>query len=164
MNGRSVGGRQFRSVTKAERHRQIVELVRNRVIRTQEELVEALRTMDLDVTQATVSRDLHELGVLRIHDQDGTRYVATVADADPVTAAARLRTAVREHVRTLEFIGNIGVIRTRPSSAPLVASAIDHGNFDEVAGTLAGDDTVIVVARSPRAARSLSAQLDEMSR
>jgi len=149
--------------SKVERHRAIVDLVRAHPIRTQDELVDALRGLRLDVTQATVSRDVRALGLMRVPDGDGLRYVATAADADPTGTSARLRSAVREHVRGIEFVGHLGVIRTRPSTAPLVAAALDQAHFEEVAGTVAGDDTVIVVARGGEAARRLQKRIESIS-
>jgi transcriptional regulator of arginine metabolism len=148
---------------KAERHRAIIDLVRAHPIRTQDELVDALRGLRLDVTQATVSRDVRELGLVRVADGDGLRYVASPADVDPGGTSARLRSAVREHVRGVEFVGHLGVIRTRPSTAPLVAAAIDQAHFEEVAGTVAGDDTVLVVARGVDAARKLQQRIEAIS-
>ena len=152
-----------RAPGKAERHRAIVDLVRAHPIRTQDELVDALRGLRLDVTQATVSRDVRELGLVRVPDGDGPRYVSSPADADPTGTSARLRSAVREHVRGVEFVGHLGVVRTRPSTAPLVAAAIDQAHFDEVAGTVAGDDTVLVVARGNEAAARLRRKLEAIS-
>lgn len=148
---------------KAQRQRAIFELVRTRVIRTQEELVEQLRRRHLDVTQATVSRDIRELGLLRVHDHTGSRYVTPVAELDVEGAQLRLRSAVREHVRTVEFIDLLGVLHTAPGTAPLVAGAVDGARFDEVAGTVAGDDTVLIVARSRPAAQRLWLRLRAMA-
>jgi len=152
-----------RTPTKAERHRAILDLVRAHPIRTQDDLVDALRGLRLDVTQATVSRDVRELALMRVPDGDGLRYVATAADADPTGTSTRLRGAMREHVRGVEFVGHLGVIRTRPSTAPLVAAALDQAHFEEVAGTVAGDDTVLVVARGNDAARRLHTRLEAIS-
>jgi transcriptional regulator of arginine metabolism len=152
-----------RAPTKAERHRAILDLVRAHPIRTQDELVDALRGLRLDVTQATVSRDVRELALMRVPDGDGLRYVATAADADPTGISTRLRSAMREHVRGVEFVGHLGVLRTRPSTAPLVAAAIDQAHFEEVAGTVAGDDTVLVVARGNDAARRLQTRLEAIT-
>jgi transcriptional regulator of arginine metabolism len=158
-----MAARSPRIPNKAERHRAIVDLVRAHPIRTQEELADALRGLRLDVTQATVSRDVRELGLVRVPDGDGLRYVASPADVDPGGTSARLRSAVREHVRGVEFVGHLGVIRTRPSTAPLVAAALDQAHFEELAGTVAGDDTVLLVARGNEAARRLQKRLESLS-
>jgi len=146
---------------KVERQQAILDLVDGRAIRTQEELVEALRLRGLEVTQATVSRDLRELGLARVAGGEGLRYVAAVQEAEGV-GLARLRSAMREHVRSVEFVDVLGVVRTRPSTAPLVAAAIDGARYAEVAGTVAGDDTVLVVARGARAAATLAARLEAL--
>jgi transcriptional regulator of arginine metabolism len=158
-----MAARSPRIPNKAERHRAIVDLVRAHPIRTQEELADALRGLRLDVTQATVSRDVRELGLVRVPDGDGLRYVASPADVDPGGTSARLRSAVREHVRGVEFVGHLGVIRTRPSTAPLVAAALDQAHFEELAGTVAGDDTVLVVARGLDAAKRLQRRIESIN-
>jgi transcriptional regulator of arginine metabolism len=159
----TMAARSPRIPNKAERHRAIVDLVRAHPIRTQEELADALRGLRLDVTQATVSRDVRELGLVRVPDGDGLRYVASPADVDPGGTSARLRSAVREHVRGVEFVGHLGVIRTRPSTAPLVAAALDQAHFEELAGTVAGDDTVLVVARGLDAAKRLQRRIESIN-
>lgn len=163
MRNGAVAVRPARVPNKAERHRAILDLVRAHPIRTQDELVDALRGLRLDVTQATVSRDVRELGLLRVADGEGLRYVASPADIDPGGTSARLRSALRDHVRGVEFVGHLGVVRTRPSTAPLVAAALDQAHFEEVAGTVAGDDTVLVVARGVDAARKLQKRIEAIS-
>jgi len=149
--------------TKAARHRVILELVRQRIIRTQEELVDQLRRRHVDATQATISRDIRELGLVRVQHDGGARYTAPAAEVDAGAAAHRLRNALREHVQRIEFVDLLGLIHAAPGSASLVGSAIDGARFDEVAGTVAGDDTVLVVARSRPAAQRLWLRLRAMS-
>jgi transcriptional regulator of arginine metabolism len=145
---------------KSQRQRTILDLVRSRAVRTQEEIVEALHRRGLEVTQATVSRDIREIGLARVHDPDGPRYVATGEEAEEGSpVSARLSAVMREHVRSMEFVEHIGVVHTRPSSAPLVAAVIDSAHFEEVAGTVAGDDTVLVVVRTRPGARRLADRL-----
>lgn len=152
---------------KHERQRAILGLVRTRPIRTQEELVAALGARHLDVTQATVSRDIRELGLVRVADPDGHRWVAP---GDPAVSAAhavdgdarlasRLERVVREHVVGVEVVDSLGVVHSRPSTAPLVAAAIDQTRLPEVAGTVAGDDTVLVICRGKRAATRMEDRL-----
>jgi transcriptional regulator of arginine metabolism len=148
---------------KVERQRAILELVRTRVIRTQEELVDALHRKRLDVTQATVSRDMREMGLVRVHDGEGHRYMVPVAEIDAETTEERLRNALREHVRTIEFIDLLGVMHTMPGCAQLVAAALDGARFEEIAGTVAGDDTLLVITRSRPAAQRLNLRLRSMN-
>lgn len=155
------------AATKHERHRAILDLVRSRPIRTQEELVAALGARRLDVTQATVSRDIRDLGLVRVTDPDGHRWVAP---GDPTVAAtqaadgdarlpSRLERVVREHVVAVEIVDTLGVVHVRPSTAPLVAAALDQARLPEVAGTVAGDDTVLVVCRGRRAGMRVEERL-----
>ncbi|MGH7686420.1 MAG: arginine repressor [Candidatus Dormibacteria bacterium] len=159
----ATAARSSNGPTKSERQRMIIELVRTRVLRTQEELVDALRDRNLDVTQATVSRDIRELGLVRVHDSDGARYMLAVAELDAGAASERLRTVLREHVRSVEFIDLLGVMHTLPGCAMVVAAAIDSARIEEIAGTIAGDDTILIVTRSRPAAHRLGVRLRDMS-
>ena len=147
------------TAAKPARHRAILGLVRGGVIRTQEDLVAALHRRRFPVTQATVSRDIRELGLLRVHDDAGPRYMAPVAELDEEQTVQRLRNAIREHVQGIEFIDMFGIVHTAPGCAPLVGGALDGSRFEEVAGTIAGDDTVLVIARSRPAAQRLLLRL-----
>ena len=147
------------TAAKPARHRAILGLVRGGVIRTQEDLVDALHRRRFPVTQATVSRDIRELGLLRVHDDAGPRYMAPVAELDEEQTVQRLRNAIREHVQGIEFIDLFGIVHTAPGCAPLVGGALDGSRFEEVAGTIAGDDTVLVIARSRPAAQRLLLRL-----
>lgn len=148
---------------KPARQAAILELVRTRAIRTQDELVDALQAFNLDATQATVSRDIRELGLQRIAEPRGARYVVTPnATEEPPGIGSRLRTVMRDHVRSVEFVEVTGVLRSRPSTAPLVAAALDAARLEDVAGTVAGDDTVLVVARGRTAAARLQRRLREL--
>jgi transcriptional regulator of arginine metabolism len=144
---------------KRSRHRAILELVRTRTIRTQEELVGALRARHLDVTQATVSRDIRELGLIRVPGDGGPRYGQAGAEVDEHLARRRLHNALTEHTQGIEFVDLLGVVHAAPGSASLVAAAVDAARFDELLGTVAGDDTVLLIARSRPAAQRLLATL-----
>jgi transcriptional regulator of arginine metabolism len=147
------------TAAKPARHRAILNLVRGGVIRTQEDLVAELHRRRFAVTQATISRDIRELGLVRVHDEAGPRYMAPVAEIDADQTMHRLRNAIQEHVQTMEFIDLLGIVHTAPGCAPLVAGALDGSRFEEVAGTIAGDDTVLVIARSRPAAQRLLRRL-----
>lgn len=116
--------------SKEERRRAILRLVRRRSLHTQQELSQELAQLGIHATQATVSRDIQELGLVRT--SDGYRT------AVPVSAAGELVLSATQ----VEFLA---VIRTPPGTASLVARTIDESALDEIAGTLAGDDTIIVV-------------------
>jgi transcriptional regulator of arginine metabolism len=145
--------------SKRRRQRAILELVRTRTIRTQDELVSALHGRHQDVTQATVSRDIRELGLLRVPGENGARYVVPGAEVDERAARRRLHNALTEHTHGIEFIDLLGVVHADPGTASVVAVALDNARFDELAGTVAGDDTVLLIARSRPAAQRLMATL-----
>jgi transcriptional regulator of arginine metabolism len=147
---------------KRSRQRAILDVVRTRTIRTQDELVSALHRRRLDVTQATVSRDIRELGLLRIAGDGGARYVLPGAEIDERGARLRLHNALREHTQGIEFIDLLGVVHAQPGTASLVAVALDNARFEELAGTVAGDDTVLLIARSRPAAQRLMARLRDI--
>lgn len=157
-----VAARTDRAAARATRHRAILELVASRPIRTQEELVTELERRRLSVTQATVSRDIRELGLVRTHDDDGGRYLASTAPPSrgAGVSARRWEQALRDHVLGLEFIGHLGILHTAVSTAPYVGAALDAMRYEEVAGTVAGDDTVLVVTRGVAAARRLQVRLN----
>ena len=153
-------------VTRAGRHARIVELVRQRAIRSQTELAELLAADGVQVTQATLSRDLEELRAVKVGGaylipEDGTRPLREVEDAP-----ARLHRLLRELLTGVDASGNIAVLRTPPGAAQFLASALDRSGLTDLVGTIAGDDTILVVARddTPGAGARLAARLDRWSR
>lgn len=125
---------------KEDRQRTILELVRRRPVHTQQELANALAEHGFSATQATVSRDIQELGLIRTGD--GYRVGAPLA-------------VVSELVLSLRQVGFLAVIHTPPGTANLVARTIDESQLDGIAGTVAGDDTLIVVLGDDAAADNL---------
>jgi transcriptional regulator of arginine metabolism len=138
---------------KAHRQKAILELVRSRPIHTQEELVEALRTLDHSVTQATVSRDIRELGLSREPGPSGSRYAVRAG------LNLRLPQVLRDFVSAVDGVQFMAVIHTPPGTANLVAFAIDQSGWPEVLGTVAGDDTVLVVTTDGRAREAVEDRL-----
>lgn len=140
--------------TKVARQSRIAELLIAHDVRSQSDLVDLLGAEGIEVTQATVSRDLVELGAVRLRGGEG-HLVYAVADTDgggPVDAqaqAARLARLAEELVVGVEASGNLVVVRTPPGGAQFLASSIDHGGLPGVIGTVAGDDTVLLVTKDP---------------
>jgi transcriptional regulator of arginine metabolism len=134
---------------KDNRQRAILTLVATRPVHSQDELVSLLERQGFEVTQATVSRDIKELGLakvpLRENGSEIFKYVVPVAAANYVS---RLHRAVAELVTDIAGSVNLIVLRTPPGSAMLVASAIDEAGWPEVLGTVGGDDTVLAIVRS----------------
>lgn len=141
-------------LTRTARHARIVELIRDRQVKSQTELAEILSTDGVQVTQATLSRDLEELGAVKVRGRDGGSAVYLIPEdgnralRPAEQAPARLIRLLRELLTGTDHSGNIAVLRTPPGAAHYLASAIDRSGLPEVAGTIAGDDTILVVARS----------------
>jgi len=139
--------------TRAARHARIVGLIRDRVVRSQTELAELLAADGFGVTQATLSRDLEELGAVKLRGTDGAAPAYLIPeDGNPVLrpaeqAPARLVRLLRELLTGAEASGNLVVLRTPPGAAQFLASALDRSGLPEVVGTIGGDDTILVIAR-----------------
>ncbi|MGO0122555.1 arginine repressor [Desulfothermobacter acidiphilus] len=147
---------------KQARQQKIIEIVRERPVANQQELVAALRAAGFQVTQATVSRDLRELRLVKVPTEGGWRY-ALPEDEMP-GSEEKLRQLVRSAVVGLEASGNLVVVKTLPGTAQGVASAVDRARWPEVIGTVAGDDTFIVVVRSGKGlARAVRSRLHNLA-
>jgi len=139
---------------KYNRHAKILEIIENYDIETQDELVEKLKEFGMDVTQATVSRDIKELRLVKVTSPDGkARYKAM--SNEPNVISDRLLTILREVYVSSDYANNILVVKTLPGMAQAVASAIDSLGWPEVVGTIAGDDTIMVVTRAERIAEEM---------
>ena len=129
--------------SKGQRQRMIADWLRAHRVGSQEEVVARLALAGVNATQATVSRDLEELGAVKVRRAGGIRYIIPDT-AVPVQAAARLDRLIAEWVEAIVPAGNLLVLRTPPGSANLIASALDAAGLDDIAGTIAGDDTIFV--------------------
>jgi len=144
------------------RERKILDLIADAPIHTQAQLVRALRAAGLRVSQATVSRDIKRLGLVKVPTQNGrSRYLppAEVSGA-PTDADRRLARAFQEYVVSLDEGSGLVLVKTTSGSAAAVAEAIDEMRWTEVAGTVAGDNTILVVPRTPRDRRSVRRRLE----
>ena len=147
-------------VIKARRKAAILEIVEQEAITSQEQLREKLRDRGIDATQATLSRDIRELGLVkRAADGAYRRLGAEPAAGD---GQAGLRRAVEEYLRTQEPVEQLLVLRTDPGQAQSLAIAIDRARVPEIAGTIGGDDTILVICRSARDAAAIADRFREM--
>jgi transcriptional regulator of arginine metabolism len=145
---------------KSRRQRCILEIVHRSVIETQDQLVEALRGAGFSATQATVSRDIRELGLVRTPMPDGRlRYALPQADPTP---SDRLMEIFRASVLEVDFSGNTVVLHTLPATAAAVAEAVDSLRMDGVIGSLAGERTVFLVVKPPEDSARVAGQLRSM--
>ncbi len=146
---------------KARRHAAILRIVRRQTVESQEALRELLRADGVAITQATLSRDLREIGLAKLAAPGGgARYVAPAAGAG-------VRSALAEVVPTLlvsaDGAGSLLVLRTTAGGAAAVAAALDAEAWPEVIGTVAGSDTALVVARSQRARRAVQVRIEALT-
>ena len=137
---------------KTQRQAKIMEIISNQDVETQEQLLEALRNAGFNSTQATISRDIKELRIVKELTSFGTYRYSTSAKEVTGTFSGRLNTIFRECVTGFDYSQNLMVIKTLPGLAGAAASAIDGMNMSVILGTLAGDDTVLVVMRDNNAA------------
>lgn len=157
--------------SKAARHQRIIDIITTCRVHTQDELRSMLAVEGFAVTQATLSRDLDQLRACKITDDHGLSVYAMPQDGDPastpvfaldVEALARLQRVATDVIVGVDGSANIAVVRTRPGAAHYLASALDKAGMHEVIGTIAGDDTVLVVSRSATGGLELARQLEAL--
>ena len=137
---------------KTQRQAKIMEIISNQDVETQEQLLDVLRNAGFNSTQATISRDIKELRIVKELTSFGTYRYTTSAKEVTGTFSNRLNTIFRECVTSFDYAQNLMVIKTLPGLAGAAASAIDSMNMSVILGTLAGDDTVLVVMRDNNSA------------
>ena len=135
------------AATKAARRRQILDLLDRQPVHSQSELVRLLAERGVSVTQATLSRDLEEIGAVKVRDEHGALTYAAPPESAPV-AHDLLRRALAELLVSVDHSGNIVVLRTPSGAAQYLASKLDRAGLPDVIGTVAGDDTVLVITRA----------------
>lgn len=136
---------------KALRHAKVKEIIDRQIIETQEDLAEALRKERIDVTQATVSRDIKELMLYKVPTGDGRYRYAFPPDQSVIFSQSRMQRMFQDSVIGLDYSENIIVLKTLPGTAQAVASTIDHSRWPEIIGSVAGDDTIFAIVK-PQAA------------
>ena len=132
---------------KALRHATIKEIIENHVIETQEELAEALSRKEIKVTQATVSRDIKELMLIKVPADEGRYRYAFPRENNTAFLQPRMERIFQDSVVGMDYSGNIIVIKTLPGTAQAVAAAIDNTKWPDIIGTVAGDDNILVVVK-----------------
>jgi transcriptional regulator of arginine metabolism len=147
---------------KTQRHDAILRIVRQQHVASQEQLREKLRAQGFDVTQATLSRDIRELGLAKVPATDGGSHYAPPAEGRP---------AIRPHLEQLlptmlvsvEGVGPLLVVKTPAGAAQALGLALDSAGWSEVIGTIAGDDAVLVITRGDRDRKAVHARLKELA-
>ena len=137
---------------KSKRQAKIMEIISTTNVETQEQLLQALRDAGFNSTQATISRDIKELRIIKELTSFGTYHYTAAAREVPGTFTGRLNTIFRECVTSFDYAQNIVVIHTLPGLANAAASALDAMKAEYILGTLAGDDTVVAILRDSNSA------------
>jgi len=152
--------------TKVHRQRLVERLIAAGGVHSQEQLVDLLAEQGVDATQATISRDLHDLGVMKGPDGYALPAAATTIVATPRRSAQALRQAIEAHLLDATPAGTLTVVRTAPGHAQALAAAIDAGHGEglpEVIGTIAGDDCIFLATPSTEAAHEVARRLRSIS-
>ena len=158
-------------ITKTARQARIIAILEQQPVRSQSELAELLATEQLQVTQGTLSRDLVEIGALRVRGNDGHLVYAVPGDGGDrspqagefATFESRLARLCSEVLVSAEASANLVVLRTPPGAAQYFASAIDRVSWDSILGTIAGDDTILLITRDPAGGDAIAARFLELS-
>ena len=149
-------------MSKADRHAAIRELIQRHAVGSQEELRQLLLKRGWDVTQSTLSRDLRELRLARIPSSDGTvRYAEPESAEDSRTPA--LEGLLPQLFVSVDGVGELILLRTLPGGAQAIAEAVDNQEWPELLGTIAGDDTILIICRSAQAREKLTKKLRQMA-
>ena len=149
---------------KSFRQEKILEAIRSKMIGTQEELISALAEVGVHTTQATISRDMKELRLVKQVDQTGKVYYAASAADEDVAINEKLEKILRECVVRADSAQNFVVIKTLPGLASAAAAAIDNMDLATIIGSLAGDDTAFIAMRDSAAATRFSEQIRQQIR
>src|SRR6202034_1776508 len=164
-----LGGERHVSVpinrlTKNQRQHRITKLLEGQVVTSQGQLVALLAEQGIDATQTTVSRDLEDLGAVKVRLPGGdTAYALPELPVHQIAPEDHLRRVLGEWVVEVAHSGNLVVLRTPPGSAHVVGSALDRSGLDAVVGTVAGDDTVLVVVDEELGGKAMAARLGDVA-
>ena len=150
---------------KRQRQAALLDLVRREPLGSQEQIRARLGELGFDATQSTISRDLEDLRLVRIRDGEGHHRYAELADAAGTNGnhVPSLPSVLREFAIAVETSGNLVLVKTPPGAANALAQGLDSSSIDGLLGTVAGDDTILAVAASVPAGRSLATALREMA-
>ena len=146
---------------KSKRHSKIIEIINSKAIETQEELAEELKSSGFEVTQATVSRDIKTLRLIKIQGSDG-KYRYSIINQNKNDMLEKLSSILINTVISVENIDKIVVVKTISGSASAAAEAIDRLELGEIAGTIAGDNTIFILVRTLEKAQELVERISKM--
>lgn len=146
---------------KVQRHAAIIRIVRRERVHNQEKLRELLHDDGIAVTQATLSRDLHNLGLSKVTDPaGGSFYAVPSAQLAPFPPVEQL---VSTLLLSIDGVGPFAVVKTPPGSAEALGGSLDHASWEDVLGTIAGDDTLLIITRSEAARSRVAKRLGDLA-
>ncbi|MCC3373404.1 transcriptional regulator AhrC/ArgR [Cohnella sp. REN36] len=148
---------------KGQRQRKIREMIGAGEIETQEDLVEALRKQGFNVTQATVSRDIKEMHLIKVPLEDG-RYKYSMPQDQRYNPTVKLKRALLDHFVNAEAAENLVVVKALPGTAGTIASLLDSMEWGEIVGTIGGDDTILLICRTKAQAEAVAARFYDIIR
>jgi transcriptional regulator of arginine metabolism len=146
---------------KARRQSAIVDIIHRSPVRSQEQLRRSMRAAGFDVTQATLSRDIRDLGLVK-GGADGAYQAPPLPQRAATNGQSLLHRAAADYLTRVDCVQQLVVLRTGPGQAQLLGVAIDGAQLPEVVGTIAGDDTILVIARDARRARALTKRFERL--
>ena len=148
---------------KYNRHARILDIIENGEIETQDELAEKLRELGMNVTQATISRDIKELRLIKVLSMSG-KYRYSSMNHESANTSERLMVILKEAFVSSDYANNILVIKTLPGMAQAVGATVDSLGWNDVVGTIAGDDALMIICRAEKIAEDLMEKFTRMVR
>ncbi len=149
------------NIMKYSRHSKILEIIENNIVMTQKELTTLLESAGFDVTQATVSRDIKELRLIKVMDKNGNSRYSTNKKSDEFLSN-KLLNILTEAYSSSDYANNLVVVKTMPGMAQAAAFVIDSVDYFNIVGSIAGDDTIMIVCRTNDDARELVTKFDKI--
>lgn len=148
-------------MNKGQRHIKIREIITNNDIETQDDLVDALKEAGFNVTQATVSRDIKELHLVKVPLMDG-RYKYSLPADQRFNPLQKLKRALMDAFVKIDAAGHLLVMKTLPGNAMAIGALVDHLDWDEILGTICGDDTILIICRTSEETEIITNRFLEM--
>ncbi|PYO89157.1 MAG: arginine repressor [Gemmatimonadetes bacterium] len=148
---------------KTQRHAAILRIVRGETVGSQEQLRERLKAEGFNVTQATLSRDIRELGLAKVAATDGGSHYAAAPEGAGAGVRPHLEQLLPTMLASAEGVGPLLVLKTTTGGAQALALALDGAGWNEIIGTIAGDDAILVITRSERSRRAVQTRLQELA-
>ena len=140
----------------------ILSLIENKEVQSQQDLLDKLGKEDIHVTQSTLSKDLKELGIIKVRGKDGKFRFVQTKERDTYHTRVLLKKELLDYMKHMDSVNNLIILKTVPGNASGLSKSLDDMEWEEIAGTLASVDTVLAIARSPGDAKSVINKLQEI--